>query len=419
MRVGRSLSALASIALAIASCGGENAASQLVRAPEFAPKSETKCSITKSRERPLIVEWPSSDRLELETKTRKGLVVVRYVGCEMAVLGRCSVPSKYNYLGGTRKEDRVEMKDADDLYANLPIGAARLEGKLQRSGRLIVNMNLVGRYEAERPNVRADELEGDCAGATHFVYGITVGAFDFYAGGEANIGGSASVGSVGVGGHSEAQRETLAKDGDVVACEKAAPGDKEPPAQCGALIRIEVVALGDQKKRVAACPTGSQWDGEHCVRPTMVSQGECPGGSRWDGSKCIASVDTRCADGTHFETGAGCVADVATHRLTPASGSQATTASDAARELGVQSNAECRESAKVAGSYDFEDCTARCNAGGARACYRLGEMYRKGDGVQRDPERGVSLLRRSCSLGDSYGCTRLQALRNAHLVPGE
>jgi hypothetical protein len=229
-----------------ASCGGGNAASQLVRAPEYAPKGQEKCAVGKSHDRPLVVEWPSSDRLELETKARQGLVVVHYAGCEMDVLERCAVAAKYNYFGGTRKRDTLVMKDADELYANLPVGAAGLEGKLERSGSLTVDMDLVGRYEAAKTTLSTADLQGDCAGATHFVYGVTVGAFEFYAGGEADVGaraGAPGPGGPGAGARSEADRETLTKDGDVGACSTAGPDDKAPPAQCGAMVRLEVVAL--------------------------------------------------------------------------------------------------------------------------------------------------------------------------------
>jgi hypothetical protein len=52
------------------------------------------------------------------------------------VLERCTVPAKYNYVGGTPKQDEMEIVDEDDLYANLPFGAAKLEGRLKRSGKL-------------------------------------------------------------------------------------------------------------------------------------------------------------------------------------------------------------------------------------------------------------------------------------------
>jgi hypothetical protein len=279
-----------SVSLAPSACGGGNAASKMVTPPRFEPEGQTKCGVKKSQERPLIVEWPSPDRQELEDTIRTGVAVVSYSGCEIRVLDRCTAPSKYGYTGLTRAVDKVVIKDADELYANLPVGAAKLEGTLHRSGQLTVGMNLVGRYRADRQTVRADELQGDCAGATHFVYGVTVGAFDFYAGGDAKVTGSAGIGSVGVGGSSQAERETITQVGDESACTKSAPGDKEPPAQCGALIRIEVVPLGEAKAMAPTCPGGTQWDGSQCVGTRVVTDVQCPGGTTWNGNQCVGSA---------------------------------------------------------------------------------------------------------------------------------
>jgi hypothetical protein len=266
MRVARAL-VPAFVALGAASCAGGNAASQLVKAPAYEPVGQTQCSVGKSQTRPLIVEWPSSDRLELETKARDGVVVVRYVGCDMDVLERCSVAAKYRYLAGTRKQDKLVLTNADDLYANLPVGAAKLEGTLERSGQLTVDMDLVGRFEADTPTLRAEDLQGDCAGATHFVYGVTVGAFDFYAGGAASIGAGAGAGGAGVGAHSKAERQTITRDGDVGACDKSNPDDKTPPPQCGALVRIEVVPLANVKPN----PFLGEWS---CTETVRVPSGQ-------------------------------------------------------------------------------------------------------------------------------------------------
>jgi hypothetical protein len=174
---------------------------------------------------------------------RHGLIAVRYVGSEMTVLHQCRVYGKYRYVGGTRKEDEVTINDEDSLHANLPVGAAKLEGQLQRSGKLTVKMSIVGRYEAEKAIVSGDDLAGDCTGATHFVLAVTVGAFDFYAGADATVSGAAGIGSAGAGGQSAASRATIEKDGDVDACRQATPSDVGPPAQCGAPVRLEVAPL--------------------------------------------------------------------------------------------------------------------------------------------------------------------------------
>jgi hypothetical protein len=311
--------ACAALATYVVSCAGGNAASQLAKAPEYQPKDQTKCSVEKSQAKPLIVEWPSADRGELEAQAHnRGLVVVRYVGCEMQLLDRCTTPVKYGYAPITRKKDRVTMRDADDLYANVPVGAARLEAKLERSGQLDVDMTLVGRWEAERTVVRLDELQGDCSGATHVMSALTVGSFTFTAGADAEVGGSATVAGAGGGGKSTSKRETLNADGDEAACEKSTPDDKAPPPNCGAMLRVEVVPLGEAKKLTPTCPEGTRWDGSQCMGKKVVTQVDCPAGSKWDGSRCAASVDTGCASGMHFQTGTGCVPNDAVVSRAPA-----------------------------------------------------------------------------------------------------
>lgn len=184
--------ALGALVAVVGACGGGNAASGLAKPPEFAPKDQAKCGVTKSQAEPLIVEWPSASRAQLESKARKGGVVVRYVGCEMHVLTQCTAPGKYGYSPTTRKKDRIVMRDADELYANVPVGAAKLESTLEKSGQLSVDMVIVGRYEAERPRLRKDELEGDCAEATHVVSALTVGAFAFASGADATVSAACS-----------------------------------------------------------------------------------------------------------------------------------------------------------------------------------------------------------------------------------
>jgi hypothetical protein len=245
------------LGIALVACGGatgQNAASTQLKTPEIPSDRGTKCKVAKSQSEPLVVEWPDTARGKLESASSKGLVAVRYEGCELQVLSRCRVKEgKYNWTPITRKSSRVTIKDADELYANMPVGAIKLESKLASAGQLNVQMTIVGRYEAPGSRVYRDDLEGECSEATHVVAALTVGAFTFFAGADAEVGGGASVAGVaGGGGKSTAQRETLEKDGDETACSRASASDKGPPEGCGALLQIEVMPLAKGSKAVAA-----------------------------------------------------------------------------------------------------------------------------------------------------------------------
>jgi hypothetical protein len=212
-------------------------------APAFTPKDQTTCKVRKSQSNPLIVEWPSADRASLETRSRQGLVVVRYDGCELELLTRCHAPGSYRYTSVSPKKDSLRIRNEDELWASMPIGAASLEGKLRNGGELGVNMTLVGTYQSDRVAVAKTELEGLCDGATHILGGLSVGAFEFFSAAADSRAAGASVAGVGASATSSSSQEVLATDGRSEACNASSSKDTEPPDGCAALLRIEVIPL--------------------------------------------------------------------------------------------------------------------------------------------------------------------------------
>src|SRR5262249_59833891 len=98
------------------------------------------------------------------------------------------------------------------------------------------------------------------------------------------------------GARSISKRETLNRDGDEGACAKSTADDRAPPFGCGALLRIEVVPLGEARK----------------------ADPECPAGTKWDDNQCVATVNKSCPDGMHFEAGKGCAPNVPAARTAQA-----------------------------------------------------------------------------------------------------
>lgn len=227
------ISALISVAMtASAGCSRGNLASQMVTTPSLAAAVEgPRCSVVPSQLRPLVVEWSGADRGSLELQMRRGLVVVRYEGCELELLRGCTAQASYGYAGYTIKHDAVTIRDSDDLFAHMPIGAARLEAKLARASELRVDMMLVGAYETARSSFARHELQGQCEAATHVLAAAQVGAFSLTSAGTAEVMGSRAGG------------EVINRDGDLSACAGATRGDAAAPAACGALLRLEFSPL--------------------------------------------------------------------------------------------------------------------------------------------------------------------------------
>lgn len=273
------------LALGLAATGcDDRLAARLAEPPGRTPAGASRCQVTASQLRPLIVEWEAADRASLEVRLRReGLVAVRYAGCELEVL-RCQAAGKYHYSGVTVKQDGLAIESEDDLYGSMPIGALRLEAKLRRSGRLNVETSIVGMLEADRTAIERSELTGACAGATHVIAGAQVGAFRFFAGGAGELGGAAAAGPAAAAVRSAASKELLGTDGDIEACQAAALSDAAPPAKCGALLRLEMVELAGEPTPPPpqACPRRSTWDGARCL-----PYERCPRGTRKLDGACV------------------------------------------------------------------------------------------------------------------------------------
>jgi hypothetical protein len=235
---------------ALTACGG-SLASALVQVPTYDPRNQAKCSIMKSHTRPLIIEWAPADRSSLEADIKQedgGLIAVRYDSCTMEVLRQCRVRGRYAYTSTTPQLEREIIVDDDELSAKLPVaGVINFSAALRRAGSLSVELTMVGRYTADRLELRREDLAGDCSHATHIVGFLTAGAFEFFAGGSASVGaGVETAMGPGIQGGSKAERKLLDAAGDKDACASAAAEDVTPPYNCGALLRIEVVAIPDE-----------------------------------------------------------------------------------------------------------------------------------------------------------------------------
>lgn len=240
------------------------------------------CRATNQSTRPLLVEWPAADRAMLEAASHSGLVAVRYDGCEMEVLSRCVVPGNYGYVATTHKRDEVRIRNEDALWAELPLGAARLEATLAREGQLNVDMRVVGHRTAPSEHVVVPVREAQCSGATHLITGITVGAFQVYTGAAISLDAGAQAGNIGAGGSLDRSKEMLRADGDFAACEAAPTSTTEPPLQCGALLRVELAPVD-----VGGGMTSDALTRQDAQREELLHRAD-----RWDATNTGAKVST-------------------------------------------------------------------------------------------------------------------------------
>ena len=220
------------------------------RAPAMPAEQQAGSRVAPNPLEPLVIEWPASERAELEAQLRSGPVAVSYDGRSMHVLTQCRVAGAYAFRPTNVHRDSVVIENEDALAAFLPLGVASLRGKLRQAGKLQVSMTVVGTWRTEPRSYRSDELEGDCREATHIVVSVAVGAFQIQTGGSASVGAGVMVRNIGAEGSHEARHDTVSKAGDESACARVPTDSAEPPERCGALVRLGLVHI----HRAAASP---------------------------------------------------------------------------------------------------------------------------------------------------------------------
>lgn len=211
-------------------CGGTPATAVV-------PKDPTplaKCSVAKSQASPLVTEWPASEKAHLESMLDSQAVVVSYTGCEMRILGSCRVPGKYAFHRTTLSEDTIEIKNADDLYANVPIGAVALEAELEASGRLAIHTTVVGQMRLVQDTASITDLPG-CEDATHVITAVSIGAFDMISGGMVRAGGGVRAGALGAGAQHRSEETTLRSSGSADGCRQT---NNDPHVDCRSPLQV-------------------------------------------------------------------------------------------------------------------------------------------------------------------------------------
>lgn len=344
--------------LLVACGGGAGAPAQSVRptaqtaSQAMGEKTEAACREVNREGKPLVVDWKPEQRGDLEVAMSGGVAVVAYDCKRLELLSDCKADGSYGFKGVVLKQQLIRLSDADEVKVNLPLSgpllAAKLGGELGRGTTLDLATALVGNRVSTRTQIARSELSGRCDGATHFVRGANIGAFVMQTGEEARVASAAEVFGAGASAKSQSSKLARQEDGSLDACKAITSEMEKPPANCGAIVRLHLVALSAAPEKAAPAPN---------VKFVRVHEEEegCPAGFLFANGKCVpptATVDKHV----------------------------------------------CKQG-------DVPDCTKQCDAGEAWSCSRLGTSYVTATGVAEDAAKGASLYKKSCELGHTGGCS--------------
>lgn len=226
---------------------------------------------------PLIIDWPSTLRGDLETVMAEEQVVVVSFSCDkVKVLQDCRVAGRYGYRGISVKQESTLIEGADNIHASFGGTHGGASADYAADAKLDLAMMLVGKKSTTRISLHTGELEGECEGATHYVRRADVGAFAMTTGTSIKAGAAVEVFGQGLSGSSSAKDVRNKTDGDPKQCKGADAGAESAPSQCGALIRVSLTPIktGDGPTKDDMAKT-SENDGRGCPSGFVFSQGAC------------------------------------------------------------------------------------------------------------------------------------------------
>ena len=359
----------------------------------------------------------------------------------------------------------------DDLSVNLPFNSAKLGAEMHSGRSIDLAIVLIGRKTTTVSKVERKDLEGSCEGATHFLQSASVGAFAMGRGTVGKVSAAADLFKVGVRGAGEASGNTLNSDGLLDDCRKSDPDAADPPGQCRAPLRVELIPLGGEETSATAsaetksdkkstkkakkddeaapvanpCPADYQSAGVMCTRAVDVAhlckpkdrqdcKAQCEKGSA---ESCFnladympkgtpdaerAAVYKKACDGGF---GDGC----AWFSLYARPGDFGVSAMPRWREAlkaastgcAMGSGVSCQFLGDILGapvdfpSFTNEGAAARayergCMLGHGDSCGDASVAYRQGNGVTANPTKAVELLDKACQAGSNDQCADLAEL---------
>ena len=380
------------------------------------------CSGAAGRIKPLVVDWDPDARVDLEAAMQGSVVVVKYDCPTIEILPGCSVEGSYSYAGVSRKEQVIQMQNMDDVHANIPISSASVGVEIQSGRAIDLATVLVGRQSTTVSSLSPERLSGDCEGATHFVRSASLGAFSMATGSKGKAAVAAELFNYGGGASSDSERAALNSDGNLESCRTSDPGAPNPPSECQAPVRIELVPISGEV--VAANAGGDGEDGEGrksaaaenpCMPGYVYADGLCtrPGGAvaylcdPTDEGECKTQCDKGNADSC-FNYGR-----LLLDKSKPAD-APLTKACDAdiveactllGEELWYDADPEEDPQADQKINRAYSLLVRGCDGGDGYGCELVGDILSDDDLPSHDPKGAFAYYHRSCDLGSGFGCS--------------
>jgi hypothetical protein len=135
------------------------------------------CPTITEASKPWLTDKDLSDKLLKSGTSGQGAVLVKYDDCRIDVLADCKVRGSYSFKPTKRTKVEEILYHMDEMYAQLPFDAPKLRAEFQKGGIWSFQAAIVGDYETSTESIGRDQIDDECADATHFLKAFSIGAF--------------------------------------------------------------------------------------------------------------------------------------------------------------------------------------------------------------------------------------------------
>jgi hypothetical protein len=210
------------------------------------------CSAVNLPAEPDVTAWDATSRAQLDKLRRQGVVAVRYEahGCDVSLelLPQCVGPKNRYVYSALSETDTKIARNARELFAQLPLGAATLSGFLDGRHAFRMDAKLVGAVGLpEGSTITEYDLVGpECKRATHVVGAIYVGGFAMATVDSRFVNTNNLITSVG-------PIEGVTREGSLPICERAEKERIELPG-CSVPLRVALIPIDRQGAGAVSSP---------------------------------------------------------------------------------------------------------------------------------------------------------------------
>lgn len=196
----------------------------------------------------------------------------------------CPTDANYRYVPSDLRVEDLFIENATDLQAKLPLSVTSFATYVSQGKRLRVRFATAGSFELL--NDFTVSSGGTCAGATHFVQTISVGAYKVAEISDMGAGGEIALAGAGASGYRSDSSHHNVGMGNLDACN--APAGDAPPKDCQMPLEILLVPIGSHRAALPAPAPAGDPAPTPSAMPRLVSSPEAAGGLTH--KNCFASV---------------------------------------------------------------------------------------------------------------------------------